>query len=176
MRNAFINAEFYDFRVNEDEFDFIWCSMKENAQNDGVGADRFTGTGCTCNDHMRHFCHIADNGISGDVLSNSKCQLALGISKQITFQDFPQGNRIPVAVRNFNADSCPSGNWRFNSHAFGSKCQCNVVGKPCNFGDLYASGRLYLILCNSRAPVNTDNTHLYSKAFQRCKQCIRIFT
>ena len=48
MRYTVIVAEFYYLRVDKYELDLIRCSLVKKGYQDGVDADRLTGTGGAC--------------------------------------------------------------------------------------------------------------------------------
>ena len=72
MRNAIINAEFHDFRVDHDELYILRLGLVKKTHDDRVDADRFTGSRCTCNKKMRHLGNVSHNNLSGNIFTNCK--------------------------------------------------------------------------------------------------------
>ena len=100
--NVLIHSKFYNFRVNQNQPHLFRCRMKQNTHDDGIGADRFTRTCCTGDNQMRHFCNVANNRISGDVLSNCKRQLTFCSLERIGFENISQFYHIFFPIRDFN--------------------------------------------------------------------------
>ena len=157
MGNALIDGEFDDLRVDQDQLDFLRCGMVQDTHDNGVGADRLTGTGGSGDDHMGQPCNVADDGVAGNIPPHGKRQLAL------------------VAVGDFDADRRLPRNGGFDADTLCRQRQGNVVCQSGDLGNLDAGGRLYLIPRDGRTAENTGNADSHAKAFQRVHQNARFF-
>ena len=170
MGNALIDRELDDLRVDQNQLDLFRCGVIQDAHDNGVGADRLTGTGRTGDDHMRQPGDVAYDGISGDVPSHRKRQLAPGTAETVALQDFPERNGVLVAVGDFDADGRLSGNGRLDADPLRCQRKGNVVCQSGDLGDLDAGGRLYLIPCDGRSPENPGDADGHAETFQRLYQ------
>jgi hypothetical protein len=64
MRDSVIIAQFYYFRVYQDQLDFIRRRFIKDADNDAVDANALSGPCRPCNQHMRHCFKVGGNGIA----------------------------------------------------------------------------------------------------------------
>src|SRR5699024_9703783 len=113
--NAVINAKLDHFRVDEQKFYFLWGGVVKNADNQGVDADRFTGTGRTGNQSMRHLCQIGNRDFAGNIASQSNSQRAFCLLKFRRINDFADRDSADHLVWNLNADSRFVWNWSFDA-------------------------------------------------------------
>ena len=104
---------------------------------------------------MRHFCDIAYNDISLNVLADSKCQLALGVSVLITVDKLAQRDHFSVYVRHLDTDARLARHRR-DTHACCSKVECDVIGKSGYLVYSYACCGFKLISCYRWAVENAD--------------------
>ena len=81
MRNASIGLELNLFGVNKNELNVARTCLIENTHNNTVDTYGFTRTGSTCNKHMGHLSDIEINGITANVLTESRGQNALLFGK-----------------------------------------------------------------------------------------------
>ena len=175
MGNALIDGEFDDLRVDQDQLDFLRCGMVQDTHDNGVGADRLTGTGGSGDNHMGQPCNVADDGVAGNIPPHGKRQLALGTAEAVALQNLPQGNGVLVAVGDFDADRRLPRNGGFDADTLCRQRQGNVICQSGDLGNLDAGGRLYLIPRDGRTAENTGNADSHAKAFQRVHQNARFF-
>ena len=86
MWNTIVNAQFYDLRVDHDQLDILRLCLIQNAHDQCVDADGFTGTGCAGNQQMRHLGDISHDGISSDILSDREGKTGFVRFKFIRFK------------------------------------------------------------------------------------------
>ena len=72
MRNAVVVAQLDHLRVYHDEADLLRGRFIEQRDQHGVDADRFTGTGRTGDQDMRHLCDIRNDCLSSDIFTDGK--------------------------------------------------------------------------------------------------------
>ena len=72
MRETVINIQFHHFRVDHDHLDLIRIGPEENAHNDRIDTDGFTGTRCTSDQQMRHLFNISNNRLTADIFAHGK--------------------------------------------------------------------------------------------------------
>ena len=70
MRDPIVNTQFHDFWIDHDQLDIFRRSFVDQTHDDRIDAYRLTGSCCTGNQKMRHFCNIRHHNLSCQVLSN----------------------------------------------------------------------------------------------------------
>ena len=75
MRDTIIYTELYDLRVYHDKLDILRICLVDDAHDDGIDADRLTGSGSARDQQMRHLGNIRHHNLTSDVFTNRKSQL-----------------------------------------------------------------------------------------------------
>ena len=79
MRDPIVIAKFHHLRIDKYHLHLFRPCFVEYAGNDGVDADRFTRTGRTCNQKMRHLAQIGNHRIAADITSYREGKFALAV-------------------------------------------------------------------------------------------------
>ena len=105
MRNVGIQPEFEPFRIDHDEFNFIRLRLKQDRHHERVHADRFTRTGRTGDQQMRHFGEIGNVFRTVDRLTKSKRQQRSRLGRELRRLDhFAKKNGLAFLIRYLDAD------------------------------------------------------------------------
>ena len=64
MRNAVVDFELDDLRVDHQHFDFIWCGLIKDAHDQRINTDGFSGSCSPCDQQVRHFGYIRDDSFA----------------------------------------------------------------------------------------------------------------
>ena len=150
MWNTIVNAQFYDLRVDHDQLDILRLCLIENAHNQRIDADGFSGSGRSRDQKMRHLCDICHNGLSADIFSDGKRQIGLVLFKFVCLQQIPQHNGAVLTIRDFNTNRRFAGNRCFDPDVCCSQIQLDIIGERHDLLDLYALLRHQLIAGHTR--------------------------
>ena len=145
LGDAVIDAQLDHLGVDHQEPHLFGGGLKEQGDDDGVDADRFSGTGRTGNQQMGHLSNVGNRDVSGDVPPQCGGQMALRIAEHIRIYDLPDGDRRDHLVRDLNAHRRLVGDWGFNAHPCGCEVERDVVGQAGDLADLDPGRRLELI-------------------------------
>ena len=170
MRNAIINAEFHDFRVDHDELYILRLGLVKKTHDDRVDADRFTGTGRACNQKVRHPGNIGYHRLACDIFSGCKGQTGGMLLKFLRFQKLTQGHRAVGLVRHLDTDSRFSGNRCLNTDIGRRQIQLDVIRKIDNPADLHALIRGQLIPGDRGAAAYVGDTDAHAEVVKRLLQ------
>ena len=135
MRDAVINAKLDDFWIDHQKTDLVRRRIKEQGNNDGIDAHRFSGAGRAGDQQVRHFSDVGNRDIARDIASECNRQLAFRLGKFARVKDFTDGNRAHDLIGHLDADGGLIGNRRFDAHARRGEVEGDVVGKPGNPAD-----------------------------------------
>ena len=127
MGNTVIHCKFNGFRVNHYKFYLIGSCTVKNADKYRVNTYRFTHTGSTCNEHVRHLGNITENGIARNVLSEAGKGLGAFVNKLIRFKQIAQENSAGMLVRYFNTYRALSGDRGFHTYTLCSKVEGYII-------------------------------------------------
>ena len=175
LRNAVVDAQLDHLGVHHDEFYFLGTGLIQKADDDGVHAHGFTGTGCTCNQQVGHLGNVAHDAIAIDAFTQSNGRFGLCIGKFIGIDYLPQGNRSNRTVGNFDADHRNLAGDSSDTDTGSAQAQCNVIGTA---GQLIQSNTLiqfYLIAGNTGTAGNIDDMRVDVEACQGFVQTPGIF-
>ena len=145
MRDPIVDTQFYDLGVDHDQLYLFRRSLIQNTHDQSVDADRFSGTGGTGDQYMRHFGDVCHHNFTADVLSDGKGYLRNTVLKFGRFQQIPEHNRGIFLIGNFYTHGCFSGNRSFNPDIRSCQVQFNVVGQSYDLADFNPHLRLQFI-------------------------------
>ena len=174
MRDAIVNAQLNHFRVDHQQFYFIRGCFIKNADDQRVDADRFTGTGRTGNQGMRHFCQIGNGDIACNVAAQSHRQLGFRVAELVRVDDLADADGADYFVRHLNAHGRFVWDRRFDTNTGSCQIQSDVVSQAGDFTDFYAGRWLQFITSNRRTSCNVHNAGLYTEAAQGIYQLFSI--
>ena len=104
MRDLFIDTEFNHLGIDHEKSYLVRRSPVEDAQDDSVDTDGFTGSRCACDQKMRHAGNVGNNSLAADILTDRKGKFSFKTPEFPGFQQFTQMDRCLTLVGNFNAD------------------------------------------------------------------------
>ena len=81
MRDAVVTDQFDTLGIDHDHAYLRRLGFIDNAHDERVDADRFTRTGSSGHEHVRHACDIKAYGLSGNILADRKCQRTRSLLK-----------------------------------------------------------------------------------------------
>ena len=163
MRNSVVNGKLNHLRIHHDQLYVIRMCLIQDTHNQGVDANRFTGTSGTSDQHVRHLCDVRNHRLTCDVLTNCKGQFGIKLLKLLALQKVTQRNHHIFLVRDLNTNGSFSGDWRFNTNVRCRQIQLYVICKSNNFTYLDTLLRLKLIPCNTGALTDVRNRNVYAK-------------
>ena len=138
MRYAVVDRQFDALGIDHQELHLVGRRAHEQRCNDGVQANRFSGTGRAGNEEMRHSAKIAENRTAGDIFTerHPERRNLSAIGKR--FENLANrddrnglvGTSMPMADL---PESC------FNAHRSRRQGQREIVGKRCDARNLDAA-------------------------------------
>ena len=174
VRNAVVVAKLDHLRVYHDEADLLRGRFVEQRNQHGVDADRLTGTGRTCNQHMRHFRNVTDDRPAGDVLADGEGQAALRVGKGRRADTLADKDRVDRLVRHLDADRGFVRDGR-DAHVRRAERECNIVRKCGNARNLDAARNGQLEAGDGRAAHDADDLRIDVERLKRIEQTCRAF-
>ena len=162
MRNTVVIRQFYDLRVDKNQFNLVRCSTVQKTGDNSIDAHRFTGACGACYQKVRHFRKVGGNNITADILAQTDAQMLLGIAHTACLHNLTEAHGIVLRIRRFDADGGFSGNRRFDTHTGSSQTQSNIIRKVHHRAYLHAGRRLQLKAGNRRSACygNNSGAHL----------------
>src|ERR1017187_2375446 len=139
-----------DLRINHHEAQLIRRKAVEQGRDDGVDADRFAGTGRTCDETVRHLRQVGDNRMAIDVLAQRDGNARLGVAPFVRLEQVAHDDLGLDEVRHFDADGTFAGHGRENVDAFRLERGGDVVGERGDFFQLHAGRRMQFVTSNCR--------------------------
>ena len=150
MGNIVIGAEFQHLRIDHDHLALVGRQPVEQRQDHAVQADRFTRTGGTRDQQMRHRREIGDHRITGDILAQDDRQLAGLFGETVAADHFMQHHHFAIGVGQFDAHHGAAGNGgdarRQRRHVAG-----DILGQLDHAAGLDARRRFQLVHRDHRA-------------------------
>ena len=166
MGNTVVNAQLHHLGVHHDELYILGAGLVEKADDDGVHANRLTGTGSTGDQHMGHFGNVAHNAVAPDVLAHGEGGLSLCPGKFRRIDDLPQGHGGHGTVGHLNAHNGNLTGNGGNPHAGGAQAQGNVIGAGGELAEPHALVQLHLIPGDAGTPGDIDDVGIDAEAGQ----------
>ena len=166
MRNILISSQFHHLRIHHNHLHIIGVCFINNAHNQRINQNGFTGTGGTGNEQMGHFRNIRHNGFSADIFSNRKSNLRFCLVKFIALQQLPQGNGLSFRVRHFDAHRRLTGNRSLYTDIGSRQTQFDIVTQSGNPAYLNPLFRNQFISRNTWSQTNISHLHPDTKTIQ----------
>ena len=160
MRDPVVDTQLDHLGVDHDHLDFVGRSLVEDAHDDRVDTDGFTGSGRARDQEVGHLGDIRDHRVAAYVFTDRKSETALGASEFLCLQNIPQIDDRGVLVGHFDADGGLSGDRSLNSDVDGGQRQLDVVGQIHDPADLDALLRLHLISRDRGALADIRHRHV----------------
>ena len=103
--------------------------------DDGIQSDRFTLTGGTGHQHMRHLAQINHENLIGNRLTQSYRQIISRLLELLATDDTLSGNNLRIGVRYFNTDCSFSRNRRNDTNTQCRKAESDIIFQTTNLGN-----------------------------------------
>ena len=174
LRDAIVDAQFHHLGVHHNELHILGAGLVEQADDNGVHTDGFTGAGGTGDQHMGHFRDVAHNAVARNVLTYGEGGLPLGLREGRRIDDLPQGHGGHGAIGHFDAHDGYLPGHGGNSDAGSAQAQGNVVGAACQLAETHALVQLHLIPGDAGAPGDIDDMGVDVEGGQRFIQAAGI--
>ena len=120
MRNAVVAAQLHHLGVDHQQLNLLGRGLVQQADDDGIDADRLAAAGGAGDEQVRHFGQIRQADASGDILAQRDRKPAFGVDELLAVDDLPDGDGGDILVGDFDADGSLVGDGRFDTHPAGS--------------------------------------------------------
>ena len=174
MRDAVVLGQLNDLGVDEDELDIFGAGTEQEADDDGVDADRLTTAGRTCNQQMGHLAQVSDLCRTGNILTQGHGQRAAHVDVILGFKHRADVDGRADFIGHLDADGGFAGDGGLDTHTGGGQVQGNVIGQTGDAADLNARLGLQFIPGNRRAAADVQHGGLDAEAVQRVDQDVGI--
>ena len=104
-----VGLHLHDLGIDHDEAHLLGREAVEEAGDDGVDADRLTGTGGPGDEEVRHGGEVADDGLPVDVLPEGERDLGLRRGEGVVLEELAEGHGDLVRVRDLDPDGVAPG-------------------------------------------------------------------
>ena len=142
MRYAVVDRQFHLFGIDHDQPDVLGRRTSQDAADNGMDADRFTGARGAGDQQVGHLAQVAYHRGPGDILAQGDGQGRRVAAHLLAFQHFPEGYLGYLVVGHLDADVICSLDGRFHADVPGRQVQGQVVGHPCHSLDPDTGGDL----------------------------------
>ena len=156
-----------DLGVDEDELDILGAGTEQEADDDGVDADRLTTAGRTCNQQMGHLAQVGNLCRTGNILTQGHGQRAAHVDVILGFKHRADVDGRANFIGHLDADGGFAGDGGLDTHTGGGQVQGNVIGQTGDAADLNARLGLQFISGNRRAAADVQHGGLDAEAVQR---------
>ncbi len=160
MRNIVVALQLQHLGIDQDQAAFFGREAVEQRQQDAVEADRFTRTGGTRDQQMRHGGKIGDDRFAGDILAQNDRQAALGIGKIGAGGQFLQHDHLAVGIGQFDAHHGLARNGR-DARADRAHIAGDIFGQADDAAGLDAGRRFQFVHGDDRAGANGGDLALH---------------
>ena len=175
MRDTVVIGKLDHFGVDHDKLYILRSGFVEQADDNRIHANRLAGASRTGNQHMGHFCNIADDTAATDVFADSKGRFRLGFCEFGRINYLSQGNHGHSAVRNLDTDNRDLAGNRRNPDAGCTETERNIVGHGSQLVQTYTLIKLHFVAGNTGTAGHIDNMGVDLKAFQCFIQAAGVF-
>ena len=119
MREAIVDLQFDDLGIDQDQAEIVRAEAVEQAEQERVDADGFSGTGGAGDEGVREIGEVVDQGGAVDILTEGNGEVGAGgvpffRFDQVTEKDFDLGG-----IGDFDGDGVATRNGGKNIDAFG---------------------------------------------------------
>jgi len=135
MFNHRIDTEFNFLRVYQHKLQFSRMLLIKQRSDDGIQSDRFTLTGGTGHQHMRHLAQINHENLIGNRLAQSYRQVISRLLELLATDDTLSGNNLRIGVRYFNTDCSFSRNRCNDTNTQCRKAESDIIFQTTNLGN-----------------------------------------
>ena len=156
MRDAVINRQFQHFRVDHDQAAFIRRQLVQQRQDHGVDRHRFTRSGRTRDQQVRHLGKVGHHRVTADILAQCKRQRMFAIAIVAPRKDFAETHHFAVVVRQLDPDHAPArqGGHTGRQRRHGPR---NIISKANHAAGLEARRRFKLVHGHNGARTHADD-------------------
>ena len=174
VRDAVVDGELHDLRIDHDHADILRLILEEEGHDQGVDADRLTGAGGTRDEQMRHLRDVGDDGLARDVLTDTERELRLRPLELGTAEHIPEINGRTVLVRHLDADRRLARNRCLDTDIRRSETHLDIVCERHDLRHLHTDLRLQLIARDGRTDGDIRNRDIDAEALQRLLEGQRV--
>ena len=175
MGNTVVNAQLHHLGVNHDELHIVGTCLVQKANDDGIHAHGFTGTGGTGDQQVGHFGNVTHDAASVNALAQRNGGLGFCLGKLGGIDNLPQGDRRDRPVRHLDANH---GNFSRNggdADAGRAQTQGNIIGAAGDFIQPDALVKLHLVAGNAGAAGDVDDVGVDIEAGEGLIEAAGIF-
>ena len=176
MRQGLVRRQLNHLWIYHQHANLIRSSCHQHRHNDRIKAYTFASTSSACDEKMWHGSEINRHRISADILTEINRNLHVSTFGVSLLHHFTQTYHLPVCVGDLNANRIFSRNRGNDPNARNTECDCEVIGKICNFGEPQACFKLNLVLRDDWASLNLYNAHFKTKVGKGFFEYLRPFT
>ena len=170
MRNTVVIRQFYDLRVDKNQFNLVRGSTVQKTGDNRIDAHRFTGARGACYQKVGHFRKVGGNNITADILAQTDAQMLLGIAHTACLHNLTEAHGIVLRVRRFDADGGFAGNRCLDTYTGRSQTQGNIIRKVHHRAYLHTCRRLQLKAGNRRSARDGNNSGAHLEVCQSLLQ------
>ena len=170
MRNSIICTELHHLRVDHNQLDLRRLRLIEDTHDQGVDADRLTGTGRSGDQKMRHLGQIGHHDLPADILTHGKSQFRLKVPEYPVIHQLPEMYDHILFVRHLDTDGRFARDRRLDTDIGGRQIQLDIVCQGENLADLGSLLREHLIPGHRRATADVGDGHPHAETLQRALQ------
>ena len=174
MRNAVVAAQLHHLGVDHQQLNLLGRGLVQQADDDGIDADRLAAAGGAGDEQVRHFGQIRQADASGDILAQRDRKPAFGVDELLAVDDLPDGDGGDILVGDFDADGSLVGDGRFDTHPAGSQIQGDIIRQIGDAADLDPGGGLQLVPGDGRPAGNIHDAGLHTEAAQGIHQPVGV--
>ena len=166
VRDAVVDGELHDLRIDHDHADILRLILEEEGHDQGVDADRLTGAGGTRDEQMRHLRDVGDDGLAGDVLTDTERELRLRTLELAAAEHISEVDGRTVLVRHLDADGRLARDRCLDTDIRRGKTHLDIVCERHDLRHLHTDLRLQLIARDGRADRDVRDRDIDAKALQ----------
>ena len=166
MLNDRINAEFHFLRIHQNKLQFGRMLLIKQWSDDSVQADRFTLSGSTCHQYVRHFAKINHEYLIRNGFTKCNRQIIGWLLKLLTTYNRLSWNDLRIWVRHLDTDRTFSRYGSNDTNAQRRKAQSDIVFQATNLWNTYSLFRSDLIKSYRRSYRSFNRTYFNAKTTQ----------
>src|SRR5690625_5295855 len=140
-----VEGEFNFLGVNQNKFQVVRMTLIEQTGNDRIDSDRFTRSGCTCNQQVGHPGQIDHKHLILNGLPHGHREVVRGFNKLLGVDDRFDIDGLPGFVRHLDTHRRTTRNGGNDPQPVRGGRHLQIAGITFDLADLYIRGRLQFI-------------------------------
>ena len=133
-----IYAELHAFGIHKDKLQFRGTFLVEQRCDDGIQSHRFSFTGGTGNQQVRHLGQVGDKYLVAHRAAQAHGQLGTTLLEGFGTQHLAHGYHLRIAVGHLDTDGSLAGHGGDDADTQGCKAQGDVILQTANLVDAHA--------------------------------------